>query len=62
MCQPPLRCLSKTEKSGEKVRQFISRVFESLPIAIPSLFMKEEDGQLFKESRLLVCEMGRWGA
>ena len=29
---------------------------------IPSLFMREEDGQLFKESGLLVCEMGRWGA
>ena len=32
MCQPPLRCLSQTEKSGEKVCQFISRVLESLPL------------------------------
>ena len=50
LCRPPLRFLSQTEKSGEKVRRFISKVFESLPITIPSFFKKEEDGQLFMES------------
>ena len=42
--------LSQTEKSGEKVCQFINRVLENLPVAIPSLFMKEEDDPLFMES------------
>ena len=50
LCRPPLRFLSQTDKLGEKVRRFISKVFESLPVTIPSLFMKEEDGQLFMES------------
>ena len=47
VCRPPLRCLSHTEKSGEKVRQFISRVFESLLVAIPFLFIKEKEDPLF---------------
>ena len=44
------RMLKSNQKLGEKVRQFISKVFESLLVVIPSLCMKEEDGQLFMES------------
>ena len=40
VCRSPLRGLSQTEKSGEKIHQFISRVFEILLVAIPSLFMR----------------------
>ena len=49
VCQPPLRYLSQTEKI-ERVNTSVFQQGITPSVAIPSLFMKEEDGPLFMES------------